>query len=486
MESDWLSYVPFAHWIVCAARPRLLVELGTGRGVSYSAFCEAVARKRLATLCLAIDIWGGDADTRTGCGETSEEFLELHEKRYAFSTVFRRSSDQALGYIEDASIDVLHIDCQDAFTAERFDFARWLPKLSDRGVILLHGIAYRGNEAGMSRLWREIRDQYPAFEFGVCRGLGVLAVGGAVPRAVQELFSLRDPGQIAALRDRLAALGARWQVEADKRVLSDRLSEQAARAIGMEYARVDAAYRAAKTSRRLERLEAKLAVAERARRDAESERAQLRTRYDAVVSSISWRASGPLWWLARVVRLGLRHLERLMRRSLVLPMRSLLGRRKRKPAPAETSQDRRPTALGPTGGAASETEAARTAPPTASESLNLRFGSLEPLRTIPEARSGRRVTVVTDSINPGLLYGGVGTAILMGALLAQRMGAKLRLVTRHHEADPRRLDDVLGAFDVPYRPNVECVFSPPTAGPDVPVCAGDLSSRRRGGPPGRS
>lgn len=58
--SAWYGHVPFAHWIIGAAKPRLLVELGTHNGVSYSAFCEAVVRCGLDTRCYAVDTWKGD------------------------------------------------------------------------------------------------------------------------------------------------------------------------------------------------------------------------------------------------------------------------------------------------------------------------------------------------------------------------------------------------------------------------------------------
>src|SRR5208282_442715 len=60
-SSGWWGHVPFAFWIMATCKPRLFVELGTHHGVSYAAFCEAVARSQLETRCYAVDTWAGDA-----------------------------------------------------------------------------------------------------------------------------------------------------------------------------------------------------------------------------------------------------------------------------------------------------------------------------------------------------------------------------------------------------------------------------------------
>ena len=38
----WLGHVPFVFWLLDAARPRLVVQLGPGPANAYLAFCQAI------------------------------------------------------------------------------------------------------------------------------------------------------------------------------------------------------------------------------------------------------------------------------------------------------------------------------------------------------------------------------------------------------------------------------------------------------------
>jgi glycine cleavage system regulatory protein len=96
----------------------------------------------------------------------------------------------------------------------RHDFESWLPKLSRRGIILLHKTNVRDGDFGVWRFWEELRGRYPSFEFLHGHGLGIIAAGETAPAAVLALCWLTDPAAIATLRSRFASIGERWsQVE---------------------------------------------------------------------------------------------------------------------------------------------------------------------------------------------------------------------------------------------------------------------------------
>ncbi len=89
---------------------------------------------------------------------------------------------------------------------------------------------------------------------------------------------------------------------------------------------------------------------------------------------------------------------------------------------------------------------------------------IEPLATLRTyllpRHDRRRVTVVTDSIAKGSLFGGVGTAIILGTLLANRRGADLRIVTRAEPPVPSNVDQLLRLYGIELQRESQFRFVP--------------------------
>src|SRR5262245_37548133 len=198
-ESAWNQHIPFAFWLVEAQRPAIFVELGTFRGTSYFSFCQAVAALRLPTRCFAVDTWQGDSHTGFYDEAVFAQVNACNERNYAgFSRLVRSSFDDALPHFLDGSIDLLHIDGLHTYEACRHDFESWLPKLSRRAIVLFHDTNVRERGFGVHRLWAELAERYPHFEFTHEHGLGVLGVGTALEAPVRELFAAAHDGALTS------------------------------------------------------------------------------------------------------------------------------------------------------------------------------------------------------------------------------------------------------------------------------------------------
>ena len=151
---SWLEHIPFAFWIVDALRPAVLVELGTQSGNSYASFAQAVQTLGLPTACYAVDTWQGDSQAGFYDERVFAEWAAYHDRHFAaFSRLIRSTFDEAAEHFPDGSIDLLHIDGCHTYESVSADFERWRPKLSRRGVILLHDINVRERDFGA---WRSV------------------------------------------------------------------------------------------------------------------------------------------------------------------------------------------------------------------------------------------------------------------------------------------------------------------------------------------
>jgi hypothetical protein len=176
--SAWVEHIPFAFWIIEVLQPKVVVELGVHTGTSYFAFCQAVDRLNLETVCYGIDTWKGDEHAGFYSEEIYSKVAGYNASRYSkFSTLIRSTFNDAKNYFIDRAVDLLHIDGAHTYEAVKEDFESWLPKLSSRAIVIFHDINVRERNFGVFRLWDELKEQYRHFQFDFGFGLGVLALG---------------------------------------------------------------------------------------------------------------------------------------------------------------------------------------------------------------------------------------------------------------------------------------------------------------------
>ena len=201
----WIGHIPFAFELVGRLRPAILVELGTYSGSSFAAFCQAVAACGLETKCHGVDLWEGDIHMGKFDEELFQEISDYIVVNYAgIGHLIRKDFNVAANDFDDRSIDLLHLDGTHTFEAVSNDFNTWLPKLSDRSVVLFHDINVNventgpaSQRFGVRQFFDSVKVQYPHFEFLHCWGLGVLVVGKSTPPAVMALVEMSASPEFA-------------------------------------------------------------------------------------------------------------------------------------------------------------------------------------------------------------------------------------------------------------------------------------------------
>ena len=195
--STWTGHIPFAMFLTEILAPRVIVELGTYYGTSFCAFCQAVKELKIDARCYAVDTWEGDSQSGFYGAEIFEDLKHYHDPLYGnFSRLIQSTFAEAVNHFNDKTIDLLHIDGFHTYQAVKNDFETWLPKMSERGVILFHDINVRERDFGVWKFWEEVRINYPYFEFAHSHGLGVLAVGTDYPASFNDFLEFARSNRV--------------------------------------------------------------------------------------------------------------------------------------------------------------------------------------------------------------------------------------------------------------------------------------------------
>ncbi len=190
----WLGHVYFAYDLVANTKPKVIVELGVARGISFFAFCQAIKDSKLKTKIYGIDTWEGDKHTGQYDQKIFAQVKNINSTYYPKlnTSFFKQTFDKAVPKFTDSGIDLLHIDGYHTYEAVAHDYQTWLPKMSANGIILFHDIIEKRSDFGVYKLWKILQKKYPTYQFSHSHGLGVVFLGQNNPLADFVALDLED------------------------------------------------------------------------------------------------------------------------------------------------------------------------------------------------------------------------------------------------------------------------------------------------------
>ncbi|MEZ0470946.1 hypothetical protein [Luteimonas salinilitoris] len=288
-DPDLAEHVPFVFWLVEAIRPGLVVAIGAECGTSYFACCQAIQRLAMDARCLHLGSVGEQGEDAAD-SQARQRFRDYNKLNFsAFSSVGSGRADSRSVRLEDGSVDLLSI-CAPVEQGDLPDLLAGLQsKLSERSVVLVHGIDRHKKGGAIADSYAEACRGLPHFEFMHGGGLGLIGTGKELPPLLTRLFEADDDQEI-----KLAVRQMFW-----------RLGQACAASLALGES--ETIIRNLKKKQR--ELEKRMHASDQALGVSKAECARLSNTLETIVSSRSWRLTEPL-------------------RSVVRRLRSLLDRRR--------------------------------------------------------------------------------------------------------------------------------------------------------------
>ncbi|MGW8202148.1 hypothetical protein ACWGM0_06310 [Sphingomonas bisphenolicum] len=189
-----LWHIPFLFWVLELSRPRQYVEIGVGEGVAYMAACQCLHRVQPDARCDAVGTWAGEGDVVDAPAKLVSRNTDLYGH---FSRILTDGIGRGDRHFAAASIDFLLIDMVataraglTAATVIETIQEKWLGKLSNESIILVHGTAQA--EGDVAAFIDGMSARMPTIQLPGGEGMTVLLYGKNVIEQLGDLVSLTE------------------------------------------------------------------------------------------------------------------------------------------------------------------------------------------------------------------------------------------------------------------------------------------------------
>ena len=203
--SSRIAHLPFYFWLIDATRPRLIVDLATGRPDDYLAFCQAVQQLNYGAECFGLtDIF----DKRDSDSDVSSPGA-YHDAHFDSISHLRDEPAQIFEALGSRTIDLFHIDGRQ--TSKRADVEQWLARLSPQGlVIIVH-------PEHLAPSWRKALKKRPWFILNGKPNVELIAATGTFPRQLTPAFKDDGNPAVATMRSAFEHFGSTLRERASYR-----------------------------------------------------------------------------------------------------------------------------------------------------------------------------------------------------------------------------------------------------------------------------